>query len=31
VVGEVHAFAGAGRPPSDDITVLALRLLPTRA
>ena len=31
VIGAVHAFAGAGRPPSDDITVLALRLLPNNA
>ncbi len=28
VISAVHAFAGEGRPPSDDITVLAVSLLP---
>jgi phosphoserine phosphatase RsbU/P len=28
IVGAVREFTGEGRPPSDDITVLALRLLP---
>jgi sigma-B regulation protein RsbU (phosphoserine phosphatase) len=27
VIREVHAYAGEGRPPSDDITALAVRLL----